>query len=210
MEGGIQSEGLRIGMTGGIACGKTTASDALGKRGWRVIDTDAIARACLEPGHEGYKKTVDLFGDEILVNGTISRAQLAQLVFANSEKLRVFNSLLHPLIRQEWKSQLISHLQEKTKIPVVVVIPLLFETSAEKEFDIVISLGCSESSQMSRLALRGWDMTQITQRLAAQWSVEEKMNRSDIVIWNDGSEACLFRQLDRLDRQYHSPLSEKE
>lgn len=197
----LRASGMRIGITGGIACGKSALTGFLEEWGWGFIDTDQIARACLAPGEEGYKKTIDAFGKEILRSDlVIDRSRLGQVVFADFNKLRLLNSLLHPIIREEWQRAYSHHLRIRPEEPAAVVIPLLFETSVESEFDRVICVGCSGAVQRMRLKDRGLDGEAIRQRLAAQWPVARKMEQSDIVIWNNGSWRALELQAQRLNQ----------
>lgn len=202
---------MQLALTGGIACGKSYLSGLLAEWGWHIIDTDVIARTCLEPGTTGYKKTVDAFGANIVSsNRTVDRARLGQIVFSDVEKLNLLNSILHPLIREQWQRQLDHHLRINPEVPAVVVIPLLYETSVEGRFDRVIGIGCSEAMQIKRLENRGWKPDEIGKRLASQLSVKEKMKRSDIVIWNDGSPQLLRDQSRRLHAQLCSPVTLSE
>ncbi len=207
----LKTPGMRLALTGGIACGKSYLSGILQEWGWDIIDTDVIARQCLEPGNTGYKKTVDAFGSDILTsNRTVDRARLGQIVFSDVEKLNLLNSILHPLIRDQWQRQLDHHLRIAPEVPAVVVIPLLYETSIEGRFDCVIGIGCSGATQLKRLETRGWKKDEIGKRMASQLSVKEKMKRSDIVLWNDGSPLLLKGQACRLHANLCPPLTLSE
>jgi dephospho-CoA kinase len=195
----LMTPGTRLALTGGIACGKSLVSETLETWGWKIIDTDGIARECLKPDSEGYKKTVDVFGPDILCSDrTVDRARLGRIVFSDVEKLNLLNSILHPLIRDQWQRQLDHHLRITPEVPAVVVIPLLFETSIEGRFDRVICIGSSEVTQAKRLETRGLEKDEIRKRMASQLAVKEKMKRSDIVVWNDGSKLLLKQQVRRL------------
>lgn len=193
--------GLAWGLTGGIACGKSEGARYLERHGIPVIDTDAIAREVVEPGREGYKKVIDAFGSSILnSDGSIHRGRLGQWVFSDQEKRDLLNSLLHPLIRSLWKSRRASLQEAHPALPVVVMIPLLFETGVEEEFDLIICIGCSEKNQRLRLAGRGLLEEQMDLRLQSQLAVPEKMEQADFTIWNNGSLGLLKAQVDRLVR----------
>lgn len=188
-----------FGFTGGIGCGKSTALQEIARKGWRVIETDRIAREMLEPGQEGYKKVVDAFGPSIVnKDQSIDRSRLGGIVFSDEGFRKRLNSILHPLIRAQWQLRIQQHRLGSPGIPAVVEIPLLFETGAAEAFEHTVCVGCCAATQQQRLFARGWDSKEIERRLRSQWTLEEKMKHSDIVIWNDGSLELLQRQLERL------------
>ncbi|MEM9399215.1 MAG: dephospho-CoA kinase [Verrucomicrobiota bacterium] len=187
-----------LGLTGGIGSGKTTVSNLLAEAGWHVIDTDRIAREMCVIGHEGYKNVVDAFGTMILNNNrSINRAVLGRIIFETPEKRKLLNSILHPLIRAEWHSQLNRHKDESPSIPAVVVIPLLYETGAEQVFDSVVCVACSREIQMSRLKERGLTSEDAILRIQTQHSMEDKMKQSQFVLWNNGNLGLLKQQVNR-------------
>ncbi|MFH1066760.1 MAG: dephospho-CoA kinase [bacterium] len=191
----------KFGLTGGVACGKSTVGGMLQQWGWRVIDTDAIAHRLYEPGMPAYQKIVDAFGPSVLKGDcTVDRASLGQLVFSDPEKRRLLNSLVHPLIRSAWQQEHNDHLLKHPEIPVFVIMPLLFENRLESWFDAVACVGCSRKEQRARLAARGLDAKQVDQRIEAQWPLEVKMEKSQVVLWNNGSFACLEDQARELNR----------
>jgi dephospho-CoA kinase len=153
----------------------------------------------LEPGTEGYKKVVDVFGPSILnKDQSIDRSRLGGIVFSDEGYRNRLNSILHPLIRAKWHSLLQQHRLASPGIPAVVDIPLLFETGAQAVFDRTVCIGCCAQTQHERLTARGWDSMEIERRRRAQWPLEEKIKHSDLVIWNDGSLELLQHQLERL------------
>lgn len=186
----------RLALTGGIGCGKSTAAEILQNGEFHIIDTDEIARKVVEPGQLGYEKVIDVFGKDILNrDGTIHRARLGQIVFSDPFKRNQLNSLLHPVIRKQWQTRQQEHWDQTPGIPVVIVIPLLFEVGLEEEFDVVACIACSSKNQWKRLFARGLSNQQVEQRIAAQMPVIQKMNLADYVIWNDGSLELLRSQL---------------
>lgn len=188
-----------LGLTGGIACGKSTVCRHLAGRGWFVIQTDELGRQCLEPGTLGYKKVVDAFGPSILnKDQSVDRSRLGCIVFSDAASREQLNSILHPIIRDLWQGQLKTHLEKHPGVPAVVEIPLLFETRAESSFVRTVSVGCSREQQLQRMRARGWDEEESDRRLRAQWPLADKMKKSDHVIWNDGTPALLHAQLERL------------
>jgi dephospho-CoA kinase len=186
-----------FGLTGGLGCGKSTAAKLLSEMGWCVIDTDEIAREIVAPEKFAWEKIKKLFGAQYFnEDGTLNRAKLAETVFHDLQRLSELNAILHPIIREEWKKQ--SQYLLAQNHDVLVVIPLLYETGAETEFEKVIAIGCSERVMRSRIGSRDWSDDQITARLQAQWPLEKKMQKADFVIWNDGAVDLLKKQLNRL------------
>jgi dephospho-CoA kinase len=196
-------EGRHYGLTGGIASGKSTAARELESRGWRVIDSDAIVHRLYERGQAGYEKVVDAFGGAILDSSQqIDRSALGRLVFSDAQRLALLNSLIHPLVRSEWLRQRQDLFQESPQQRVVVVIPLLFETGAESYFDEVACIACAEEVQLRRLAGRGHGPEAARERLARQATAAEKMNKSHVVLWNNGSLELLKAQAGLLDQRW--------
>jgi len=188
-----------LGLTGGIACGKSTVCRHLASRGWWVIQTDELGRQALQVGTVGYKKVVDAFGTFILNRDqSVDRSLLGRIVFSDAAQLERLNSILHPIIRDLWQGQLKNHLEKHPGVPAVVEIPLLFETRAQSSFVRTVTVGCSPEQQFERMRTRGWDREESERRRRAQWPLEEKIKMSDHVIWNDGTPALLHAQLDRL------------
>lgn len=186
-------------ITGGIACGKSEAALRLSASGWRVIDTDVIAREQLVPGSEGYKKVVDAFGKNILnEQHLVDRTLLGRIVFSDSKKREVLNSILHPLILAATEQCLQEHGRLYPGVPAVTVIPLLHETAGAGRFDSVACVASSMALQLERLRRRGMDEGEARRRIGAQWPVEEKIKHSHLVLWNNGSLELLNEQLEQL------------
>ena len=178
--------------------GKSTADKILRERGVPVVDTDIIARRLVEPDQPAFKKIKNTFGADIVGgDGRLRRDELARIVFADDAKRKQLESILHPRIRQTWLDQ-IEQWRGEGKPLAVVVIPLLFETNAQEKFDAIICAACSATTQHRRLLERGWSSEQITQRNAAQWPVEQKMSRSDFVVWTEGSIQVDAQQLEKI------------
>ena len=194
------------GLTGGIACGKTTLSGLLEKRGWKVVDSDGIAHRLMAPGAENWQKIVDAFGPTILNSDrTINRAALGDAIFREPALREKLNSLTHPAIRKVWQQEREGFLEKHAgggasglKPRLVIVIPLLYEAGLEAEFSTRITIGCSAASQVARMRGRSLNEEQIQQRLRSQWPLEDKIKRSDFLIWNDGTLSALERQSLRL------------
>ena len=189
-----------IGFTGGIGCGKSTAAKILGELGWKIIDTDETARAVVNPEQPGWKQVKEVFGNAYFhTDETLNRSLLAETVFNDPQKLAQLNAILHPLIREHWKMEVKELLTQDSNV--VVVIPLLYETGSETEFEKIVAIGCSDGVMRQRIQIRGWPEAQLNARLAAQWPLEKKNQKADFVIWNDGSLKLLERQLRELNQK---------
>jgi dephospho-CoA kinase len=186
------------GLTGGVGMGKSTAAGFFLKQGARVVDTDEIARQLVQPGQPALAEIQNQFGGSVLTSGgELRRDELARIVFANDLARKKLESILHPLIRQCWLTQ-IEKWRRENCLAAMVVIPLLFETQAETSFEKIICVACSSPAQQERLANRGWNSGQIQQRIAAQMPVEQKIARSDFVIWTEGSPVAHASQVARI------------
>ena len=187
-----------LGLTGGVGMGKSTAAGFLLSLGARVVDTDELARELVQPGRPALAEIRREFGGEmILSDGSLNRAALAEKVFANESARKQLENILHPRIRECWLAQVETWRRENWPLA-VVVIPLLFETQAENQFDEIICLACSPSTQRERLLARGWNDDQICRRLAAQLPVAQKIARSHFVVWSEGQPAVHRRQLAKI------------
>ncbi len=185
------------GLTGGIGAGKSAAAEILRSRGIMVTDTDNIARQLVEPGQPALVEIVARFGNGVLQGDHLDRRSMARVAFADETARKDLEAILHPRIREAWQTET-AKWREEGFLAGVVVIPLLFETAAENYFDAVICLACSAETQKQRLYQRGWSETDIAQRIASQWPLEKKMNKSHFVVWNEGDLLTLAEQLDRI------------
>jgi dephospho-CoA kinase len=187
-----------LGITGGVGMGKSTCAELLRARGVALVDTDDLARDVVSPGQPALEEVRAAFGAEVIApDGQLRRDVLAKLVFAEDAARKKLEAILHPRIKDLWKAR-VGDWRSQGKAIAVVVIPLLFETKAEAEFDYVISVACSVRSQRERLRGRQWTDEQITQRIAAQMPIEEKLLRSHYVIWTEGQLRVHAEQLDRI------------
>lgn len=187
-----------LGLTGGIGMGKSACAQLLQWRGAAVVDTDDLARQVVQPGESALAEIARAFGPDCLAaDGQLKREVLANLVFTNPAARLKLEGILHPRIRGLWQAQLAAW-QTEGKPLAVVVIPLLFETNAEGEFDSILCVACSAATQQQRLLARGWSVEQIQQRLAAQLPIAEKMARSHHVIWTEGGMEVHAQQVYRL------------
>jgi dephospho-CoA kinase len=187
-----------LGLTGGVGMGKSTAAKILRDAGAQVVDTDVLARELVEPGRPALAEIKKEFGPGIISSaGTLERGELARIIFADAGARKRIEAILHPRIRECWLAQIERWRKENCKLA-VIVIPLLFETKAESEFDKIICVACSAANQQIRLSERGWPAKQIRQRIAAQMPVDQKIARADFIIWTDGDMAAQTRQIERI------------
>jgi dephospho-CoA kinase len=188
-----------IGLTGGIACGKSTLAEGLRARGWHVIDTDRIAHQVMQPGQEVWKNVVDAFGSSILQpDQSIDRKVLGRLVFADPLLRVKLNEITHPAIRSVWQREREERARTHPTHSLAVMIPLLFECELEQMFSAVWCVGASRAVQLNRLKARGLSEAEAAQRLASQMPVAEKMARSSVAFWGEGTPAVLLSQLDQV------------
>lgn len=192
---------LTIGLTGGIASGKTTVSDLFSNLGVPVIDTDLISRQLLDLDQPGYQKVVAHFGDNILnKDQQIDRRKLRHLIFNHTVEKQWLETTLHPVIYQQTQLQIKRYIDA---VYVVVVIPLLFETNFQSLANRILVIDCSSETQIKRLIARDKiELSLVQQMLAQQWSNEARLSRADDVIHNDDGDVNLDLQVDELHQKY--------
>lgn len=169
-----------VGLTGGIASGKSTVAAMLSKYDNEIIDADEIAREVVLPGTVGLSKVVAEFGPQILEeDGSLSRAKLAKLVFEDPEKRLTLEGILHPLIRARTLERIS---QSKSDI-VIYIVPLLVEAKVDYPFDLVVTIEAGSENQIKRLVKnRGMSTEDATARIAAQATEAERVARADVRI----------------------------
>lgn len=184
-----------FGLTGGIGMGKSAATQILSEHAVPFADTDMLARRVVEPGQPALEEIKQVFGNDVIAaDGQLRRDELARIAFSDPGARHKLESLTHPRIRELWKEQ-VDLWRAQQKAIGIVVIPLLFEIGAEKEFDAAICVACSSATQRKRLNQRGWTPEQITQRIAAQLPIDKKIAKADFVVWSEGSLDVLAAQL---------------
>jgi len=178
-----------IGLTGGIACGKSLVAQCLRTLGAQIIDADELAHRLLEPDQPGYKAVLDAFGPAILdppqdhKPARINRRRLGALVFTDAAKRARLESILHPLIFAEADRQRAALEAAHPAAPIIFVVPLLFETGADRRVDRTIAVVADEATQTSRLTARdGLEREEALQRIRAQLPVAEKARKADDTI----------------------------
>jgi dephospho-CoA kinase len=176
-----------IGLTGGIASGKSTVAGMLRDLGATVIDADEASRAVVEPGTPGLDAVVKTFGPEVLDGERLDRWKLGAIIFENEGARRRLEAITHPLIRA-WMAERQREAEERGERRVVVDIPLLYENGLDRGLKAVIVVYAPAEVEMERLMARnGFSRTEAEQRLAAQLPIEEKRARATYVIDNSGS-----------------------
>ena len=194
----VKNKSTVIGLTGGIACGKSMISAYLAQKGIPVIDGDLVARQIVEPGTKGLAQIVDTFGAEYLhTDGTLNRAMLGSLVFADKEALQQLNAITKPLLLEAFKTQ-INALHAHPMI--VLDVALLLEDHDYKELaDQVWVVTVSPVQQLARLMKRNnYTAEEAQNRINAQMSNEERIQYADVVIDNNGTMSETIAQVDRL------------
>ena len=187
---------LRVGLTGGIASGKSTVANELARRGAVIIDADELAREVVEPGTPGLAAVVRRFGEGVLRDERLDRAALARIVFADPQARRDLEKIIHPEVRRRAA-------EREGALPhtavVVHVIPLLVETGKESDFDLCVVVDVDRQTQLARLMARGpMSREEAESRIAAQATRELRLAAADIVIPNVGTLTELTKQVDDL------------
>ncbi|HLV61198.1 MAG TPA: dephospho-CoA kinase [Fredinandcohnia sp.] len=187
----------RIGLTGGIASGKSEVSRRLAARGVPIVDADLLAREAVAPGSSALAQIADRW-PQVVRNGVLDRKALGAIVFSSEEERRALEAILHPWIREEALRRMDDWLARGAE-RVIYDAPLLFETGADAHVDAVILVAAPEEAQRERLMRRdGLDAAQAEARIAAQMPLAEKRRRATFVIENDGDLESLHRKVDAL------------
>ncbi|MEU4095678.1 dephospho-CoA kinase [Streptomyces sp. NPDC026673] len=176
---------VKVGLTGGIGAGKSEVSRLLSSYGAVLVDADRIAREVVEPGTPGLAAVVAEFGEGVLTaEGALDRPKLGGIVFADPERLRALNAIVHPLVRDR------SAALEQAAGPDAVVVhdvPLLAENGLAPLYDLVVVVDAAPETQLDRLVrLRGMTEEDARSRMAAQATREQRLAVADVVIDNDG------------------------
>lgn len=186
----------RIGLTGGIATGKSSAARLLEQHhGLPVLDADLYARQALEPGQPATEAVFERFGPGVVSSGgVVDRRALGAIVFNNQDERRWLEQLVHPIVRQRFDQELV---QLDTNPAVVLMIPLLFESGLEALCSETWLVDCDESQQLQRLMARDQlNEAEAQARMDAQWPLARKRPLADVLISNRGDAAALNAQLE--------------
>lgn len=197
---------LKVGLTGGIAAGKSLVARTLADCGAVLVDADALAREVVEPGTDGLAAVVDAFGPQVLAaDGTLDRAALAWIVFGNEEKRATLNSIVHPLVRAR-AAELAAQVPEDGIL--VQDIPLLVETGQAGNFDFVLVVEAPEEERIARMVRdRGMTPEDARARIAAQATAEQRAAVADAVLENTATPEDLVEAVRRLWNSRLVPLN---
>jgi len=189
-----------LGLTGGIGSGKSAVSAMFEKFGIQVVDADIVAREVVEPGSLGLKKITEHFGGEILTsNGTLDRAKLRAIIFADESQKQWLNSLLHPLIRETMLSQL----NQATSHYVILVAPLLFENGLEKYCNHTLLIDVPVDVQITRTTARDNVSVELAKQIiASQMSRADKQQKAADILDNNRPLIEVKADVQKLHKKY--------
>ncbi len=190
----------RIGLTGGIGSGKTTVAKRLGERGALVLDADALSRSALERDGACYEAVAEAFGGGILrADGTIDRAALAHIVFADPAKRERLNGIVHPYVIATLLGTADRALAQRPGAIAVFDVPLLFESGMHRDMDHTVLVVASEAARVGRVAARdGAAVEAVQKRIRSQMPEEEKRLLANEILDNNATLEELLVQADRL------------
>lgn len=188
-----------IGLTGGIASGKSTVSKMLSQVGFPIVDADLIAHRLQQPGQPGFEKLVDQFGQAILTSaGELDRNRLGQLAFSDDQTRKRLNQVMQPLIRDTIMDQ-VANLKKTGVAAVILDAPLLFEQHYDDDCDLVVVVAVNRQTQLARLEQRdGYPEAAAQERIDAQMPLKQKAALADIIIDNNGDQKQLQAQVAQL------------
>jgi dephospho-CoA kinase len=192
----------RVALTGGIATGKSVVRAEFERLGVPTVDADLIAREAVAPGTPALAAIRARFGSDILdEHAVLDRRKLGAIVFADEASRRDLERIVHPAVQAAINAWLVAAERDGHRLA-IAVIPLLYETGRERDFDLVITTACADDEQLRRVIARdGLTELQARQRIAAQLSTEEKVRRANYAIWTDGAIENTKRQvLETLER----------
>lgn len=197
-----------VGLTGGIAAGKSTVASRWAEHGAIEIDADQLARQVVEPGTQGLNQIISEFGNQITqADGSLDRAKLGSLVFSNPDALAKLNAIVHPLVNQRTK-ELLAELPEDAIV--IYNVPLLVEAQVDHDFDFVVTVEAPEDKQIERMvANRGMSPEAAAARIRAQATPVERANIADRILNSNQSIELLLRDTDELYREIQKIAAKK-
>jgi dephospho-CoA kinase len=198
-----------VGLTGGIASGKSTVAQMFRHLGAHVLDADVIARQVVEKGTTALQEIVDAFGPDVLQeDGTLDRPKLGAIVFRDEEARKRLNRIVHPRVREQFEMQTREYLQHHPDGILIHDIPLLYENGLERTVDVVVVVSVTPQTQILRLMERnGLTRVEAEQRIAAQMPLAEKVKRADYVIDNEGTLHETEQQVNRIWNRWKQGLN---
>ncbi|HET9866466.1 MAG TPA: dephospho-CoA kinase [Nitrospira sp.] len=193
---------ILVGLTGGIATGKSTVADLFRRFGAAVIDADQLARDVVQPGKPAWREIVKSFGKRVLLpDRTIDRQTLGSIVFRNRRKLRRLERIIHPRVAREQQRRARRIARRTPNAIIIYEVPLLFEAGVNTRVDKIIVVTADRETQVARLKQRnGLTRRQAFQRIRSQMPLAEKARRADIVLDGTKSKSLLSREIRRLVR----------
>ncbi len=184
-----------VGLTGGIACGKTSALERFNHLGWAVVSADSLVAEILATNSEVKENIRQRWGEVGFDSfGNIDKSAIGRIVFNKDSERKWIESLLHPLVRSLWTSFIQSCSSKKC----LVELPLLFENNLHTQFTCVVTMYASNSIIYQRLLQRGLSLEEANARMSSQLPIAQKVNRADFVLWGGGTNEFLNRQVDAL------------
>jgi dephospho-CoA kinase len=203
-----------IGLTGGIASGKSVVAKRLAERGAVVVDADVLAREVVEPGTPGLAAIADHFGPAVIADdGRLDRAALGAVIFSDPAERLALNAITHPAIWKRARELFAAAESENPDAVVVYDVPLLAEAAADRpiRFDLVVVVNASAETRLERLVeLRGLSEKEARRRLSSQASDAERLAMADVVIDSDGALEATLAQADDLYRRITERVSEAD
>ncbi len=190
---------LHVGLTGGIACGKSAVAAMMGQLGCVVLEADPIAHRLIEPGQPAYDEIIREFGEQVrAADGRVDRKKLAAIVFAKPAKLERLNRIVHPRVVEALDRDLANLARAQPGAVVVVEAALLIEASYHERLDRLVVVWCEPEQQIERLVTRGMTRELAEQRIAAQMQLDQKRRMADDEIDCSGSLEETWRQVESL------------
>jgi dephospho-CoA kinase len=193
---GLTSPKTVVGLTGGIACGKSTALQEFAKLGWAVVSTDSLASEILNTDESVKRQIEHRWGKGVMHRcGSVDKTAVGRIVFSTEQERSWIESLLHPIIRSKW----LSFIQSCPSQKCMVELPLLFENKLQKNFSCTITTYAPKSVILKRLTYRGFSPKESNARLHSQLPLDEKVQLSDYILWGGGNSPFLSLQVEHLD-----------
>ena len=186
---------LIAALTGGIGSGKSLAAQYFSELGARVVDADQLARVAIERGSDGFDEVALRFGEPIMRDGDIDRKALAEIIFADPKAKSDLEEIIHPRVRELF-AEVVADLKPDEVL--IYEIPLLVETGAAENFDLIITIEADLEIRKERLRKRGMFISEIEKRIAQQASREDREAIADFILINDGDEDHLLRAVENL------------
>lgn len=192
---------IRIGLSGGIGCGKSEANAVFRSLGAPVVDADEIARELTAPGRPELGEIAAAFGAGVLGgDGALNRARLREMIFSDDDARRRLNAILHPRVRHETEQRVLALAEGNAYC--VITAPLLIEAGMSDLADVVVVIDCDEETRVRRIVARdGGDAAQARRIIAAQAGAEERLQAADIVIDNRAGKEQLRQKIAQLHRK---------